>query len=241
MIQSLSAENSLSYLDENYKRVTSEIEEAAIRAGRSPEEIRLMAVTKTVDPLRINRMISLGADLIGENKVQELLSKLEFLDKENAEMHIIGHLQSNKVRKIISTVSMIQSVDSVSLAKEISRQAVMNELTMDCLLEVNIGGEDSKSGISPDDLFELSSEITELPGIRLRGLMCIPPVCDSEGAVRKYFEQTRRLFEDMRSRLYNKEEITVLSMGMSSDFVPAVLEGSTLVRVGSALFGERQY
>ncbi len=241
MIQSSSAENSLSYLDENYKRVTCEIEEAAIRAGRSPEEIRLMAVTKTVDPLRINRMISLGADLIGENKVQELLSKLEFLDKENAEMHIIGHLQSNKVRKIISTVSMIQSVDSVSLAKEISRQAVMNELTMDCLLEVNIGGEDSKSGISPDDLFELSSEITELPGIRLRGLMCIPPVCDSEGAVRKYFEQTRRLFEDMRSKLYNKEEITVLSMGMSSDFVPAVLEGSTLVRVGSALFGERQY
>lgn len=241
MTQNSLIENEFSYLDENYKRVTFEIEEAAMKSGRNPEDIKLMAVTKTVSPLMINHMISLGVDLIGENKVQELLSKLDFLTKDNLEMHIIGHLQSNKVRKIIDVVSMIQSVDSVSLAREISRQSVLHNKETDILIEVNIGDEEAKTGLPVEMLFDTASEISEMDGIRIKGLMCVPPICDDETTVRKYFEKTRLLNEELKSFLKDKEDISVLSMGMSSDFVSAILEGSTLVRVGSSLFGMRRY
>lgn len=241
MTQNSLIENEFSYLDENYKRVTFEIEEAAIKSGRNPWDIKLMAVTKTVSPLMINHMISLGVDLIGENKVQELLSKLDFLTKDNLEMHIIGHLQSNKVRKIIDVVSMIQSVDSVSLAREISRQSVLHNKETDILIEVNIGDEEAKTGLPVEMLFDTASEISEMDGIRIKGLMCVPPICDDETTVRKYFEKTRLLNEELKSFLKDKEDISVLSMGMSSDFVSAILEGSTLVRVGSSLFGMRRY
>lgn len=241
MTQNSLIENEFSYLDENYKRVTFEIEEAAIKSGRNPGDIKLMAVTKTVSPLMINHMISLGVDLIGENKVQELLSKLDFLTKDNLEMHIIGHLQSNKVRKIIDVVSMIQSVDSVSLAREISRQSVLHKKETDILIEVNIGDEEAKTGLPVEMLFDTASEISEMDGIRIKGLMCVPPICDDETTVRKYFEKTRLLNEELKSFLKDKEDISVLSMGMSSDFVSAILEGSTLVRVGSSLFGMRRY
>lgn len=215
--------------------------EACIRCGRSPDEVRLMAVTKTVSPQYINYLLSRGIDLIGENKVQELLSKLEFLNHPLPEMHIIGHLQSNKVRKIADTVSMIQSVDSVSLALEISRQAVMRDKTIDILLEVNIGSEDAKTGLGINELEETAFTIAEMQGIAIKGLMCIPPVCESEAEVRKYFEKTRLLYEKLGSELKDKCSFSVLSMGMSGDFVPAIYEGATLVRVGSALFGKRVY
>ncbi len=240
MTQSYLTDPSLSYLDENYKRITAEISEAAIKSGRSPDAVRLMAVTKTVSPLLINRMLSLGVDLMGENKVQELLSKLEFLESEGVEKHIIGHLQSNKVRKIINTVSMIQSVDSISLIDEISRQAKLNNTSMEILLEVNIGDEQSKTGLDASMLSEAAHYAAEAEGVVLRGIMCVPPICD-EGEARKYFERTRRLYEDTAAELSGKAQLSVLSMGMSSDFVPAILEGATLVRVGSALFGARQY
>ncbi|MBR3768389.1 MAG: YggS family pyridoxal phosphate-dependent enzyme [Clostridia bacterium] len=241
MTQNSSIDFDLSYLDENYKRVTSEISEAAIKAGRAPEEVSLMAVTKTVSPVMINHMISLGAKLIGENKVQELLSKLDFLDTKDIKMHIIGHLQSNKVRKIIDTVSMIQSVDSVSLAEEISRQAVKHEKEMDILLEVNIGDEEAKTGMPIGLLKESACEIAEMPGIKIKGLMCVPPICENDDEARRYFEKTRLLYEDLKVPLKGKSELSVLSMGMSSDFVPAILEGATIVRVGSSLFGARRY
>ncbi len=241
MTQSFSTDASLSFLTENYKEVTEKIAAAAIKSGRAPSDVRLMAVTKTVNPLYINHMIGLGADLIGENKVQELLGKLDFLNTENLEMHIIGHLQSNKVRKIINTVSMIQSVDSMSLIDEISRQAVNNNKTMEILIEVNIGEEDSKTGLDQSLLNETVFKAVETEGIALRGLMSIPPICEDELCARKYFEKTRRLFEDCRSSLGDKADFSVLSMGMSGDFEAAVLEGSTLVRVGSSLFGARRY
>lgn len=240
MTQSYLTDPSLSYLDDNYKRITAEISEAAIKSGRPPSDVRLMAVTKTVSPLLINRMLSLGVDLMGENKVQELLGKLEFLDADGVEKHIIGHLQSNKVRKIIDTVSMIQSVDSLSLIDEISRQAKQHNTSMEILLEVNIGDEESKTGLDPALLAEASHYAAEAEGVILKGIMCVPPICD-ENEARKYFERTRRLYEDTASALKGKAELSVLSMGMSSDFVPAILEGATLVRVGSALFGARQY
>ncbi len=240
MTESFLHNGSLSFLDENYKRITAEIAEAAIRSGRKPDDVTLMAVTKTVSPQMINYMTSLGVSLIGENKVQELLCKLEFLNKDDINMHIIGHLQSNKVRKIIDTVSMIQSVDSMSLIDEISRQAKIHNKQMEILLEVNIGDEEAKTGLPVGQLSECAFKATETEGIVLKGLMCVPPVCDDAEA-RRYFEKTRRLYEDTAAALKGKAQLSVLSMGMSSDFVPAIYEGATLVRVGSALFGARQY
>ncbi len=240
MTESFLHNRELSYLDENYKHITQLLADAAVKSGRAPEDVRLMAVTKTVAPAEINHMLKLGVDLIGENKVQELMGKLEFLEADGTDIHIIGHLQSNKVRKIIDTVSMIQSVDSTSLIDEISRQCVLHNRTMEILLEVNIGEEQAKTGLPAEQLSECAHKAAESEGIILKGLMCVPPVSD-ENEARKYFEKTRRLFEDTASSLKGKAELSVLSMGMSSDFVPAILEGSTLVRVGSALFGQRRY
>lgn len=240
MNQSYSTDD-LSFLTENYKEITEKIAASAVKSGRNPSDVRLMAVTKTVSPAHINHMISLGVGLIGENKVQELLGKLEFLTTDKTDIHIIGHLQSNKVRKIINTVSMIQSVDSISLIDEISRQAVNNNKTMDILLEVNIDSEDSKTGLSAESLIETAFRAAETKGIILKGLMSIPPICEDEKTARMYFEKTRRLYEDMKSALGGRADISVLSMGMSSDFEAAILEGSNLVRVGSSLFGARRY
>ncbi len=228
-------------ITENYKEIEENLSRAAQGAGRRREEIRFMAVTKTVEPVYINHALSLGIGLIGENKVQELLSKLEFLPEKKPEMHIIGHLQSNKVRKIIGIVDMIQSVDSLSLADEISRQAVLKGVEASVLLEVNIGAEEAKTGFPADRLNEAFAEIREKPNLSVRGLMCVPPICETSAQVRRYFEKTRRLFERMRDEAPPEEKPEILSMGMSSDYVDAVLEGSTLVRVGSALFGMRRY
>lgn len=241
MTKSFSTDDELSFLSENYKEVTDNIAEAALKAGVSPDSVRLMAVTKTVAPRNINYLLDKGIDLIGENKVQELLGKIEFLNKPLPEMHIIGHLQSNKVRKIIDTVSMIQSVDSISLVKEISRQAVMHSKTVDILLEVNIGEEEAKTGVPPEKLSELALEAAECEGICIKGLMCVPPICETETEVRRYFEKTRLLYEKLSLELSEKCNFSVLSMGMSGDYVPAILEGANLVRVGSALFGARRY
>lgn len=241
MTQSCSISEDMSFLKDNYLRVKDSIAQACIKCGREVEEVRLMAVTKTVSPQYINYMLRQGNDLIGENKVQELLSKLEFLEAPLPEMHIIGHLQSNKVRKIIDVVSMIQSVDSLSLATEISRQAVLHGKQTDILIEVNIGDEEAKTGLDVNKLQETAAEIAEMKGISIKGLMCVPPICDSDTEVRRYFEKTRLLYEDLKVSLKDKCSLSVLSMGMSGDFIPAIYEGSTLVRVGSALFGKRVY
>lgn len=228
-------------IEENYKRITDNIAEAAVKSGRRPEDVTFMAVTKTVQPVLINHALSLGIGLIGENKVQELLSKLEYFEPVNVEKHIIGHLQSNKVRKIIGEVSMIQSLDSVSLADEISLRAGNAGLTMDVLLEVNIGSEISKTGLPFDEVLEKAAEISEKPNLCIRGLMAVPPICETETQVRRYFEKMRELSEELKSRTKTGTVPDVLSLGMSSDYVPAILEGATLVRIGSALFGARRY
>ena len=228
-------------IDDNYKRITENIAEAALKSGRKPEDIRFMAVTKTVQPVYINHAVELGVRLIGENKVQELLSKLDYLEKDKLDMHLIGHLQSNKVRKIISTVSMIESVDSLSLAQEISRQAVNSSLNMDVLLEINIGNEESKTGFSYDEAARRAAEINELENLHVRGFMAIPPVCDTEDEARRYFAKMYRLFSDTKSEFAADAQFDTLSMGMSADYATAVLEGATLVRVGTALFGLRRY
>ena len=171
---------------DNYNRVKNQVAEAAIRANRNPDDVRLMCVTKTVEAEYINPVLDIGADLIGENRVQEFLGKKDALHLEKVEKHLIGHLQSNKAKQIVGEVDMIESVDSIKLAKEISRQSVIKEVETKILVEVNVGKEESKSGIFIEGLDELLCQIAELPNIKIKGLMTIPPICD-ENEARKYF------------------------------------------------------
>lgn len=228
-------------IQENIKFIRNRINEAAVRSGRSENDVRFMAVTKTVDPVYINHAIECGIDLIGENKVQEFLSKKDDLRLEKVEKHLIGHLQSNKVRKIITEVDMIQSVDSVSLAKEIERQAEKNNITADILLEINVGNEESKTGMDKSQFYEIFSEIAEMKHISIKGLMTIPPICENNGELRKFFEEMYNLFIDIKAKKIDNVSMDILSMGMSGDYEEAILCGSNLVRVGSAIFGPRIY
>lgn len=228
-------------IQENIKFIRNRINEAAVRSGRNENDVRFMAVTKTVDPVYINHAIECGIDLIGENKVQEFLAKKDDLRLEKVEKHLIGHLQSNKVRKIITEVDMIQSVDSVSLAKEIERQAEKNNMTADILLEINVGNEKSKTGMDKSQFTEIFSEIAEMKHISIKGLMTIPPICENNGELRKFFEEMYNLFIDIKAKKIDNVSMDILSMGMSGDYEQAILCGSNLVRVGSAIFGPRIY
>lgn len=237
----LSIEERCENIEYNLRYIREKIDAAAIAGGRKPEEVRLMAVTKTVEPVFINHAIECGIDLIGENKVQEFLSKKPFLKLDNCQAHLIGHLQTNKVRQILSEVSMIQSVDSVKLAKEISKRSLAAEITTECLVEVNIGDEESKTGLDLSILEETLYEISLLPSIKIKGLMTIPPMCEDEKLLDKYFSQMHKIFVDIRSKKIDNIDMSVLSMGMSGDYEAAIRNGSTLVRVGSAIFGPRLY
>lgn len=227
---------------ENYLEVLNKKNQAALRAGRNPEDITLMAVTKlhTVD--EINEAIDAGATDIGENKVQELLSKYE--DVKPVRWHLIGHLQTNKVKQIIDKVVMIHSVDSLHLAEEINKRAGNAGLVMDILIEINVGEEETKTGIQAEELMDLAKKITgTCENVRLRGVMCIPPYGEDPEVSRKYFRETRELFEKLQQLGLPEDRalIDTLSMGMSGDYETAVEEGSTIVRVGSAIFGKRNY
>lgn len=228
-------------IEENIKHIRERIAQAAVKSGREEKDVRFMAVTKTVDPVYINHALAQGIDLIGENKVQEFLGKKDSLDLDNVEKHLIGHLQSNKVRKIITEVDMIQSVDSVSLAKEIERQAEKNNMTANVLIEINVGGEESKTGMDKSLFMESFAEIAEMRHIAIKGLMTIPPICENNGELRKFFDEMYRLFIDIGSKKSDNVSMDILSMGMSGDFEDAILSGSNLVRVGSSIFGPRIY
>ena len=235
MMEKLSAEE----FDLNYERVLEKLEIAAEKSGRDKKEITLLAATKTVDPDTINYAIEKGITHIGENRVQELLSKHSLL--KPAHSHFIGHLQTNKVKDIIDKVEMIESVDSLKLANEISKQALKRGITMDVLLEVNIGGEESKSGFTPEEVEKAVEEVSKLPAIRVKGLMAIPPASDLPEESRKYFRKMYKLFIDIQGKTIDNSNMSVLSMGMSNDFDIAAQEGATLVRVGTSLFGRRIY
>ena len=234
-------EKALSAIKENYEQIVARIAEAAIKSGRTPEDITFLAATKTVDPEFINYAISLGLKFIGENKVQELLSKYDAYDLQNSTLHFIGHLQTNKVRQIVGKVKMIQSVDSYKLANEISKQSIKNNLVTDILVEVNIGNEENKSGVKPEELESLLREISGLEGISVKGLMAIPPICENEQKIRGYFANMRNLFLDISEKKIDNIRTDILSMGMSGDYYEAILEGANLVRIGSSLFGARNY
>ena len=225
----------------NYFEITENITRAAEKSGRKYEDITFLAATKTVEPAVINHAVSLGLRYIGENKVQELLSKYDEYDLKNCDLQFIGHLQTNKVRQIIDKVSMIQSVDSVKLANEISKQSIKNSLVSNILLEVNIGREENKSGVLEENLDELIEKVSAMPNIKVRGLMTIPPVCEEKTEVCKFFDKMYKLFIDISSKKSDNVSMDCLSMGMSDDYEEAVLCGANMVRIGSRLFGSRIY
>lgn len=225
---------------ENLKTIRKNIADAAQRSGRNAQDIKLMAVTKTVDAETVNVVLNDGVDLIGENRVQEYLDKRD-LYFPKPKTHFIGHLQTNKVKYIIDKVDMIQSVDSLKLAGEISRCAGKINRNMDVLVEINIGEEESKSGIAPLYAVELVEEISKLPNITVRGIMSIPPVCEKKEDSLRYFSALRQIFIDIGSKNIDNVYMEELSMGMSQDYEAAVEMGATIVRIGSALFGARNY
>lgn len=227
--------------DENYPRILEEIAEAAEKSGRKPEDITLLAATKTVPLEVVNHAIDQGLSCIGENRVQELMDKYDGLHREHCDVQFIGQLQTNKVKYLIGKVSCIQSVGSVKLAKEISRLCVKENTSMKVLVEVNIGREESKGGVLPEALWECIDEIRELPGIQISGLMAIPPICQDKAKLCGYFCAVRQSYVDIAAKKMDNVRMDCLSMGMSSDFPEAIACGATMVRVGSSLFGKREY
>ncbi len=224
------------YITENYKRICDDVEEAKIRYRSPDDRVEVMAVTKTVPPEAVNHAVKCGIRLLGENRVQEYEAKKSCYDPA-AEVHFIGHLQTNKVKYIIDDMELIQSVDSLRLAAEIDRQAKRVGKTQNVLVEVNIGGEESKSGVHPDRLEELLYEASQLQNICIKGLMTIPPPVEAE----KFLCKMQQLYLDISSKNMDNISMEILSMGMSGDYVKAIRYGSNLVRIGTALFGARVY
>lgn len=234
-------ERSLADVEYNYRVICENIAKAAQSVGKTADDITFLAATKTVDAETINHAISLGLRYIGENRVQELLSKYEDYDLDHASLQFIGHLQSNKVRQIVGKVDLIQSVDSQKLAKEISKCSIKQGISTDILLEVNIGREENKSGVMPEMLPELIDQIRDIPAVKVRGLMAIPPICENAQENCKFFDNMRNFFLDIKGKNIDNISMDILSMGMSGDYEEAIRCGANMIRVGSALFGARYY
>lgn len=227
-------------LSQRIRAVRERIDRAARQAGRDPAGITLCAATKTQTDETIRAAVAAGVRVCGENRVQELAAHLAADAYGGARVHLIGHLQTNKVKQVVGKVDLIESVDSERLLRAIEAQADKLGLVQDVLLEVNIAGEESKGGCSPAELDALAGLACSLDHVRLRGLMAIPPVSALPGANRPYFSAMRKLFIDMGEKMSdNRCNVDCLSMGMSADFEDAIAEGATLVRVGTALFGPR--
>ena len=225
---------------ENIDRINAEKAKYAETAGKTEQDVLLVAVTKTRTADEINGAIDAGITDIGENKVQEVVDKFDHV--KPVRWHLIGHLQTNKVKYIIDKVCMIHSVDSMKLAKEIDKRAGQHGLTMDILIQVNAAQEESKFGITTDDTKQLVLDILEeCPNIRIRGLMHIAPAADDPNDVRQYFSQVKELYEECGKIEHPHLDFKYLSMGMSHDFGVAIEEGSNLIRVGTSIFGERDY
>ena len=227
---------------ENIKIIRENMAEAAIKSGRKPEEICLVAASKMNDAENVRAAIAGGVDACGENRVQEMLQKLSQNAYEGAPLHFIGHLQKNKVKNVVGNVSLIQSADSPELIQLINKQADKLGLIQDILLEINIGGEECKTGMSLSRLDEALDTAASCGSIRVRGLMTVPPICEESEKNRAYFAQMHQLFVDIGAKKYDNNIIMeILSMGMSGDYYDAILEGATMVRVGSSIFGARDY
>ena len=225
---------------ENIQMIRERMARAARSAGRDPSEIMLVGASKMNGAAACREAIAAGIDALGENRVQEMTAKLSENAYDGAPLHFIGHLQRNKVRQVVGKVSLIQSAGSSELLAEIDRQAEKRGIVQDVLLEVNIGGEESKSGFSPETLYSAAEEARRLSNVRVRGLMTIPPVEREPHGNLPYFEKISQFYVDINRNLYDNG-FTYLSMGMSDDFEDAIVAGATMIRVGSAIFGYRQY
>ncbi|SKA83570.1 hypothetical protein SAMN05443428_105109 [Caloramator quimbayensis] len=226
-------------LSENIEHVKERIERAAEKSKRNPKEIMLIAVSKTQSAEKIIKARDLGLEVFGENKVQEILSKYD--EVKNVRWHMIGHLQRNKVKYIIDKVEMIHSLDSIELAQEINKRAEKIGKIMPVLIQINIGREDSKSGIYEEELEEFIEKLIDFKNILISGIMTIPPKSDNELEARMYFKKMRIIFENLKDYKYDNFDIKYLSMGMTADFEIAIEEGANIVRVGTGIFGERKY
>jgi len=227
-------------IKENLETVRQNIATAAKLSGRLPEDVTLITVTKNFDVSYIDEAIDCGITDAGENRVQEMLSKIDVV-KSNLNWHMIGHLQTNKVKYIVDKVKMIHSVDSVKLLSEINRESAKHNLICDVLLEVNISGEESKFGINPDTIYEMISEAKTMPNICVKGLMTVAPYVEDPNENRLFFSGIRELFNQIKKEQSGNINMQYLSMGMSGDYEVAIEEGSNMVRVGSAIFGKRDY
>ena len=226
---------------ENIAAIRRQIDEAARETGRTGADITLVGASKMNDAAACQEAIRAGIDALGENRVQEMTAKLPEHAYDGAPLHFIGHLQRNKVRQVVGKAALIHSVGSVELLEEIQRQAEKLDIVQDILLEVNIGGEESKSGVSPEALWPLLDAAAAQEHIRVKGLMAIPPVNDDDAQNRRYLAAVHDLFVKAGERGYSNVEMQTLSMGMSGDYENAIREGATLVRIGTAIYGERDY
>jgi len=225
---------------ENYRDVEQKVCEACVRSGRSREEVTLIAVSKTKPVEMIREAMEAGADVFGENKVQELCDKYEVLPKE-LHWHLIGHLQRNKVKYIVDKAELIHSVDSLRLAEEISKEALKKNVQVNILIEVNVAEEESKFGVTVADTEELIRQIALLPNIHIQGLMTIAPYVTDPEENRPVFRTLKKLAVDIKMKNIDNVHMDVLSMGMTGDYQVAIEEGATMVRVGTGIFGERDY
>lgn len=225
---------------ENIAQVRANIEAAAQEAGRDPKEITLVGASKMNDAAACREAIAAGIDVLGENRVQEMIQKLSEHAYDGAPLHFIGHLQRNKVKQVVGHVDLIQSVGSIELLDEIEKVAAARDLVQDILLEVNIGREEAKSGFAPDAVFQAAEAAMSRPHVRVRGLMTIPPADADRDANMRYFDKVRALYVDINTNLFHNK-LKYLSMGMSGDYEDAIRTGATMVRVGTAIFGARHY
>lgn len=224
---------------DNLAEVKSNIAEAARACGRDPAEIRLIAVSKTVDSQRIANAYDCGQNLFGENRVQDALEKIDLLKGKEIHWHLIGHLQKNKVKYIIGKFDLVHSIDNFSLAETVHKKSQEQEIVTNVLMQVNISGEETKSGLSPDQLQDTLVQVSQLSGVQVKGLMTIPPMQSDPEASRQYFAELRELRDEIARQAIKNIQLDELSMGMSNDYQVAVQEGATLVRVGTAIFGDR--
>ena len=226
---------------ENVAAIRAKMKEAALAAGRNPEEILLCAATKMNDADAVHQAVAAGVDCCGENRVQELTAKLADNAYDGKPVHFIGHLQTNKVRQVVGKVDLIQSVDRMKLLEAIDAEAARQGIYQDILLEINIGNEESKSGFAPEEIVLVAETLVNFSHIRVRGLMAIPPISQNSGDNRKFFQKMLQLSVDIMRKKYDNVSMDFMSMGMSDDFTDAICCGSTMIRVGTAIFGQRNY
>lgn len=226
---------------ENIRVIRETMAQAAKAAGREPSEVLLCAATKMNDAAAVREAVAAGVDCCGENRVQELTQKLAEGAYTGKPVHFIGHLQTNKVKQVVGKVDLIESVDRMELLECIEKIAAKLGVVQPILLEVNIGAEESKSGFSQEEIWQSVEKMADFPHCRLRGLMAIPPISLHPGDNRRYFAEMRNLFVDISEKKYDNVDMECLSMGMSGDYADAIAEGATMIRVGTAIFGPRNY